>query len=64
VNTATRIAVLGVAVATLALGGCRGAVAAASTGSSPGAVSAADPLGGVESRVDRIERQIDQDGTR
>jgi hypothetical protein len=51
-------------VATLALGGCRGAVAAAPTGSSPGAVSAADPLGGVESRVDRIERQIDQDGTR
>ena len=63
-NTAKRIAVLGVAVATLALGGCRGAVAAAPTGSSPGAASTADPLGGVESRVDRIEQQIDQDGTR
>jgi hypothetical protein len=63
VNTAARIVVLGVAVATLALGGCRGAVAAP-TGSSPGAVSSADPLGGVESRVDRIEEQIDQDGRR
>jgi hypothetical protein len=60
---ATRVAVLGVAAATLALGGCRGAVAAP-TGSPPGAVSSADPLGGVETRVDRIEEQINQDGTR
>lgn len=59
-RTAGRLAVLLLA-AGLALGGCRGA-AAPVTGSP--AVTSADPLGGVETRVDQIERQVDQDGTR
>lgn len=70
-----RLAVLLVAaVGTLALGGCRGGVAAAPT---PGVVSAggvpggaadaagapADPLGSIESSIAAVEKQVDQDGT-
>ena len=58
---AMRLAVVGVAVATWALGGCRGATPTAAPGPS---VSSADPLGSVETRVDQIEKQVDQDGTR
>jgi hypothetical protein len=62
VNTAVRVLVLVTAAATLALGGCRGAVAASPTGSPAGTVSSADPLGDVETRVDQIEKQIEGDG--
>ncbi|MBA3905171.1 MAG: hypothetical protein H0X35_00555 [Pseudonocardiales bacterium] len=65
-----RVAVVLVAAAgTLALGGCRGGVAAApargavSPGSSAGGGAAADPLGSIESSISAIERQVDQDGT-
>ena len=58
-----RLAVLLVAAAgTLALGGCRGAVAAAPAGSA-GVSASADPLGSVESSISAIEKQVDQDGT-
>ena len=50
-----RAVVLTAAVAALALGGCRATVPA---------TSPADPLSGVESRVDQIEKQIDHDGAR
>ena len=60
-NTAMRLAVMGVAVATLALGGCRGATPTAAPSTS---VSSVDPMGSVETRVDQIEKQVDQDGTR
>ena len=57
-SRALRATVLVVAaVATLALGGCRGATPTAAPG-----VSSADPLGSVETSVDRIEKQIDHDG--
>ena len=59
-NRATRIALLVAAVATLALGGCRGATPTAAPGVS---VSSADPLGSVETRVDQIEKQVDRDAT-
>jgi hypothetical protein len=59
-HTARRLGVLCLAATAVALGGCRAAVAPPP---SPPAVSSADPLGGVETRVDQIERQIDQDGT-
>ena len=59
-STAGRLAVL-VLAAALTLGGCRGAVAP--TAGSP-AVTSADPLSSVETRVDQIEKQIDHDGTR
>ncbi len=62
-SRAVRLLVLVTAATTLALGGCRTAVAAAPTGSPAGAVSSADPLGGVETRVDQIEKQIDGDGS-
>ncbi|MDT7576715.1 MAG: hypothetical protein QOH17_3048 [Pseudonocardiales bacterium] len=42
--------VLAAAVGTLALGGCRGRVAA-------------DPLGSIESSISAVEKQVDQDGT-
>ena len=58
-STAGRLAVLVLTVA-LTLSGCRGA---APTAGSP-AVTSADPLGSVETRVDQIEKQIDHDGTR
>jgi hypothetical protein len=60
------------AAGTLALGGCRGGVAAApsfgavSPGSSAATGSAgasADQLGSVEASLDAIEKQVDQDGT-
>ena len=55
-----RVAVLVTVVATLALGGCRGAA----TASPPaGHVTSADPLGSVETRLDQIEKQVEQDGT-
>ena len=57
-----RVAVLMTAVATLALGGCRGAVIAAPTAPPANHGTSADPLGGVETRVDQIEKQIDHDG--
>jgi hypothetical protein len=57
----SRLAVLCLAATAVALGGCR---VAATPAPSPPAVSSADPLGGVETRVAQIERQIDQDGTR
>jgi hypothetical protein len=60
-HTARRLAVLCLAAAAVALGGCRAAVAPTP---SPPAVSSADPLGSVDTRLDQIERQIDQDGTR
>jgi len=60
VTTAGRLAVL-VLAAAVTLGGCRG-VAAPTAG--PTAVTSADPLGSVETRVDQIEKQIDHDGTR
>ena len=65
-------ALLAVAVAALALGGCRGGAAAAPppvTVEAPPPVTveapapAADPLGSVESSLDAIERQVDRDGT-
>jgi hypothetical protein len=56
-NTAGRLTVLAL-VAAVTLSGCR-AVAPGSP-----AVTSADPLGSVETRVDQIERQIDHDGTR
>ena len=52
-----RLAAAVMAAATLALGGCRGAVAAP-----PGGRTSADPLGSVETSVDQIEHQIDHDG--
>jgi ABC-type uncharacterized transport system auxiliary subunit len=55
VSTSRRLAVLCVAAAAVALGGCRGTVPTASP---------ADPLSSVETRVDQIEKQIDQDGGR
>ena len=59
-RTARVAALVAVVVATLALGGCRGAAA-----DSPpaGHGTSADPLGGVETRLDQIEKQVDQDGT-
>jgi hypothetical protein len=48
------------AAGTLALGGCRGGVAAAPAG---GAGVSADPLGSIESSISAIEKQVDQDGT-
>jgi hypothetical protein len=60
-STAGRLAVLVLAAALTTLGGCRSAVAP-TTG--PPAVTSADPLGSVETRVDQIEKQIDHDGTR
>jgi hypothetical protein len=62
------------AVGTLALGGCRGGVAAApaATGGAAGSSAAsdargtptsADPLSDVETTLDQIEKQLDQDGT-
>jgi hypothetical protein len=59
-RTTGRLAVV-VLAAALALGGCRGTVAP--TTGSP-AVTSADPLGSVETRVDQIEKQVDHDGTR
>jgi hypothetical protein len=63
VTTSGRVAVLCL-VATAALGGCRAAVAPAPSPPAVSSGTAADPLGGVEHRLDQIERQIDQDGTR
>jgi hypothetical protein len=61
VSRPLRVAVLLVAAAgTLALGGCRGGVAAAPAG---GAGVSADPLGSIESSISAIEKQVDQDGT-
>ena len=60
-STSRRLAVLCLAAAAVALGGCR---AAAAPAPSPPAVTSADPLGSVETRVDQIEKQVDQDGTR
>ena len=57
----TRLAVVVMAAATLALGGCRGGVTAAPAVPAAGGTSA-DPLGSVETSVDRIEKQIDHDG--
>jgi hypothetical protein len=59
-SRAVRLVVLLTAVAGLALGGCH---RAAPTGVPAATVSSADPLGGVETRVDEIEKQIDRDGT-
>lgn len=66
-----RLAVLLVAaVGTLALGGCRGGVAAAPTPSvvsggtaADAAGASADPLGSIESSIAAVEKQVDQDGT-
>ncbi|MDT7554659.1 MAG: hypothetical protein QOI16_3195 [Pseudonocardiales bacterium] len=56
-----RVTVLIVAAAgTLALGGCRGVVAAAPAG---GAGASADQLGSIESSISAVEKQVDQDGT-
>ena len=60
-STSRRLAALCLAAAAVALGGCRAAPAPAP---SPPAVTSADPLGGVETRLDQIEKQIDLDGTR
>jgi curli biogenesis system outer membrane secretion channel CsgG len=59
-STAGRLAVL-VLAAAVTLGGCRAAAAAPTAG--PPAVTSADPLGSVETRVDQIEKQVDHDGT-
>jgi hypothetical protein len=59
-STAGRLAVL-VLAAAVTLGGCR---AAAAPTARPPAVTSADPLGSVETRVDQIEKQVDHDGTR
>jgi hypothetical protein len=58
-----RVAVLIIAATTLALGGCRGAVIAAPGGPPTNHVTSADPLGGAETRLDQMEKQIDHDGT-
>jgi len=58
-STAGRLAVLALAAA-VTLGGCRAAAPTAG----PPAVTSADPLGSVETRVDQIEKQVDHDGTR
>jgi hypothetical protein len=58
-STAGRLAVL-VLAAAVTLGGCRAAAPTAG----PAAVTSADPLGSVETRVDQIEKQVDHDGTR
>ena len=52
------------AAATLALGGCRGALGGRARRRRPQArVTSADPLGSVETSVDQIEKQVDHDGT-
>jgi hypothetical protein len=53
------VAVLALGAA-LALSGCR---PVAPTPGSP-AVTSTDPLSSVETRVDQIEKQVDNDGTR
>jgi hypothetical protein len=60
-NRAVRGAVLVAAAATLALGGCRGPAAGPASPPADHSTST-DPLGGVETRVDQIEKQIGQDG--
>jgi hypothetical protein len=55
------VVALCVAATVVAVGGCRAAVAPTP---SPPAVSSADPLGGAETRVDQIEKQLDHDTTR
>jgi hypothetical protein len=52
-----RLAVVVFAAATVALGGCHGAVTAPPRGVTP-----SDPLGSGETSLDRIEKQIDHDG--
>jgi hypothetical protein len=60
------------AAGTLALGGCRGGVAAApapavdaggASAADTRGTQASDPLGSVEATLDQIEKQVDQDGT-
>ena len=52
-----------VALAGLALGGCRGPerAAAAPTAGSHSAATGSDPLAGVEATVDAVERDLDAD---
>jgi hypothetical protein len=61
VSTPRLVVALCVAATVVAVGGCRAAVAPTP---SPPAVSSADPLGGAETRVDQIEKQLDHDTTR
>jgi hypothetical protein len=68
VSRPLRVTVLLVAAAgTLALGGCRGGVAAApapsATAGENGAATSTDPLGSIESSIAAVEKQVDQDGT-
>ena len=60
-STPRLVVALCVAATVVAVGGCRAAVAPTP---SPPAVSSADPLGGAETRVDQIEKQLDHDATR
>jgi len=61
-NRTVHSAVLITAAATLALDGCRGSPVAGSASPPASHVTSADPLSSVETRVDQIEKQIDQDG--